>query len=71
MALPNPSVGDWHPGQNTRDDQEDGAEIHRITTIWEDTGGKNLDEHQVTGVSAGDLDNSPPRVKLTEEDVSN
>lgn len=84
MSLPNPSVDEWQPGPGAQalvpqeeDDRKDGVGITRTTTIWEDDNGKkDVDDghrphHQVAAVSAGDLGASPPRVKLTEEDVSN
>lgn len=70
MALPNPSVADWRPGQVGQNDQTDETGVARMTTIWEDTRDKGCEGHQVKAVSAGDLDNPPARVKLTDEDVS-
>lgn len=68
MALPNPSVEDYCPGRVVQEDRNEG-EVTKTTTIWEDSIKKQSDGHQVERVTAGDLDNSPARIKLTDEDV--
>lgn len=77
MALPSPAVDDWRPNggrqifvHNDDRDQTEDAGIARTTTIWEDNAMKDAENHQVTAVSARDLANPPPRVTLTNDDVS-